>query len=231
MSLILNAIERSELPGMEFENGCALRAFSSARDAVRGETLREAAGNVSGMFLVFMWGENCFSRAISWITGGPSHCAVGFDRKKELPANDAKGREKEEEKIYFEALYGVGVRGPLPLSRVREWAKRDGRRAVAIVPVKVPEQMLNLKYAVALSYVGHSTYSVWQLLLMFAHIRWGWPVPFSRGLVCSEYAARVLFPDPWPSASFDEVTPADLWAWAKRRGDQPGAHTEEEIGI
>lgn len=159
--------------------------------------------------LVFNWGDLLICRAISAVTGGPSHVALAFD-------GEVGGYP-----VYYEALLSEDVAGPKPLDRIYRWKLESARRRVEVIwlPAK-PEQAARARLF-AQTFVGSASYGAMQLFWMLAMIRWGWRVPRSIGkVVCSEYVVRCLYPDIWTQDNFDEVTPADVYEWAKRRAER-----------
>ena len=171
--------------------------------------------HIASAFVFFAAGDNLFSRLIAKICGVWSHAGVGF-------------RLQNGDSIYFEALFAKGVQGPKPLVHLMEWVVKSQKRRVAIVELPIEANVCERKYGIAQTYRDLAGYGEWQLLAMwfFEKIgrRWGWHVPRSPGrVVCSEFAARVLWPEIPLTDSMrprlDEVTPGSAWRAVKDRAD------------
>lgn len=158
------------------------------------------------MTLLAMWGDAWWSRAITKLTdGGPSHVAIGFDWL---------GDNGE----YYEALFGRGVRGPIPYRYVQDWAAKSPDRVLKFWPLSGCRDLADRKRLTAEMWVGAVGYGHLQILAMLLRKKIGWNVRRSIGrVVCSEYVARVLWPefDLRDGREFDEVTPANLWRSAQ----------------
>jgi integrase len=75
--------------------------------------------------------EAWWSRAIRAITRGPwAHCGIGFDD------------------IYYEAIVGEGVRGPVPLAKLASFGQRPGNAVLCIDVPMSPEDAVTALRAV-----------------------------------------------------------------------------------
>lgn len=180
---------------------------------------------VDGVGLFFTRGEGLLSRIICAVTKSRwSHVGIYFHL--------AEGGA-----IYYEALAGRGVCGPLPISKLNNWLQKHPARALRMLDLPaLPRDVLKTKHTIARTYVGTVTYGELQLLALFAWERWGRPVAASSShVVCSEYAARVCAPHfdlcdlehPTP----DHVTPGSVFVRAESLQDMIAIACEEAIGI
>jgi hypothetical protein len=201
--------EASMKPAAEMRQWAGRRILFPARDPI-------------GMFVLACWGDSLLSKAIIAM-GGPSHVAVGFRYAGGFTLKRAGELAVTDDAFYYEALFGKGVVGPVPINDVYGWVAKSKNglvptRRIEIIEIPCDPAVAALKRKVAETYVGSAGYGELQLLAMLAFIKWGWPVPHSMGrVVCSEYVARVLFPEIWVADNFDEITPRDVYEWAKRR--------------
>jgi hypothetical protein len=172
--------------------------------------------NIVSMFIFFSLGEGWLSRLIAKVCKNWSHMGVGF-------------RFSDGTAVYFEA-WVPRVRGPKPLSHLIDWVHQKPKRRLAIVELLIPPNLCERKYGIAQTYSGLIGYGELQLLAMWAFERfgkrWGWHVPKSPGrVVCSEYAARVLYPEfdlrDSIHTRFDEVTPGSAWNVFQRNWQPP----------
>ena len=214
---IMSMQEQSMEAGREEGAGDATAGFASlaALDATGalGLALRAGFGALAArreadpteVGLVFLWGTGLISRLITRVTGGgPSHVAIVFDGPTcAWPA-------------YYEALFGRGVEGPRPMKHMLDWAKAEPGRRMETIWLRAEPGTVARARLIAETFVGAVGYGGLQLLCMLSMLRWGWRVPRSMGrVVCSELAARVLYPDVWRRVDFDRVTPLDLLVWAR----------------
>lgn len=168
---------------------------------------------LSGMFVFFCWGDAFYSKLISRVTGGPSHAGIGF-------------YYENRESRYFEALFGKGVVGPRPFTKVKDWFLRSPKtRNIDVIPINgfTPEQCA-LKLAMAHTYVDTAGYGEMQMLAMYLFYRFGFRVPSTPGrVVCSEFVARLLSPEielATKDRSYDEISPAYLYHALRAKGGE-----------
>jgi len=179
----------------------------------------------TGMFLFFSRNDSLVSRLIRRVCGCPwSHCGFGFsfdEPEKQSPRIsriDANGAAQTA--VYYEALFGRQIAPPRPLADLAAWAAAAKGREFVVVDIPfVSPEIAERKRMIAETFVQAATYGGLQLLAMFFFLEFGWRVPRSVGrVVCSEFVARVLFPEIWMLDNFDEVTPGDVWNWAMHAG-------------
>ena len=167
---------------------------------------------VISMFVFFAAGETWFSGLIKKVCGGWSHMGIGF----RLDDGSAE---------YFEALYAKGVRGPKPLQDLIDWSWEVPSRQVAIVNLPwIPPYICERKYGISRTYVGMAGYGELKLLVMWCFEKVSRKIGLklldsTRQVVCSTFAARVLYPD-YPLTdkvrlTDDEVTPGSAWEVVK----------------
>lgn len=169
----------------------------------------------SNIFVFWCSGDSLLSRLIKRITRSPwSHCGIGFAISD--PSNPSNRST-----IYFEALFAKGFRGPRLLSELYAWRDRRPGREIAVVTLDVPAAFAQAKLAIAESWVGRVGYAEWQIVCLWAFLRFGLRVPRSPDrVVCCEAIARLLQPeldltDPaHPTA--DETTPGSVYAAVQR---------------
>lgn len=175
--------------------------------------------------VVFCSGDSAVSHLIQRVTNSPwSHVAIIYDFGRIVGC------------WYYEALACQPLRGPLPDRKLDGWKlARRKRRKYEIVWVAewlgdqgVTSDQMRDSFLCADSYVGSATYGEWQLLQMWANIRFGRPVRGDdRRMVCSELVARALKPIIdlravfKPAKTFDEITPGDIWDVLLNRKETP----------
>jgi hypothetical protein len=167
-------------------------------------------------FLFWSTTDGWISRLIRRITKGQwSHTGVGF-------------RLEDCSEWYFEAHAGKGVRGPLSIKNLEVWGSKDGHRWWMDYTELSPKES-EAKWIECLSLAGHTSYSEWQLVCMWAFERFGIPVPRSpHKMVCSELTSRVLTPEidlrDKVRTRFDEVNPNSAFrAWMR-------LHANRQVG-
>lgn len=170
------------------------------------------------MYLMAMWGDAVWSRAISRLTdGGPSHVAIGFNAR---PDSDELGL------VYFEALFGRGVIGPRPVQRLLDWQERRPKtRRMEIVPLPCEGDVAFRKRMAAEMWVGAAGYGHLQIIAMLLRKKFGFRVRRNLGrVVCSEFVARLLWPeyDLRDGREFDAVTPANVLRAARELAAEEG---------
>lgn len=180
---------------------------------------------VDGVGLFFTRGEGLLSRIICAVTKSRwSHVGLYFHL--------AEGGA-----IYYEALAGRGVCGPLPISKLNTWLQAHPDRALRLYDLPgLSSDVLKVKRAIASTYVGTVTYGELQLLALFAWERWGRPVARSTTrVVCCEFVARILAPEfnlcdpshPTP----DHVTPGSVFRRVEALLLNSFVEDEEVLGI
>lgn len=116
----------------------------------------------------------------------------------------------------MESLWGVGVQDLKPFANTIDWGKKSPKRRVETIDLKLDARECAEKLKVARTYIGSTSYGEWQLVAMWLHERYDWPVAPSMGrIVCSEFVGRVLYPEMdlrTGGRSFDELTPGSVWA-------------------
>ena len=118
---------------------------------------------------------------------------------------------------YFENLLSTGFRGPYPIQRVYDWVARSPRRrfALYLLPISTPHAHRVHSRCTAWSGVIRRGYNPFQLLAIWASIRFGCSIPRSptRG-ICSEDVARLCHPEldlREPGQSFDAADPNSVY--------------------
>jgi hypothetical protein len=163
---------------------------------------------VTGMFVFFCAGDGLLSKAILKF-GVWTHAGIGWTYENACAD-------------YLEALFLKGIRSPRPFYYVKDWLNEAPKtRKLEIINLPFSPELAERKRRIATTYVGRAGYAEAQLLAMLAFEKWGWRVPKSEGrVVCSEYAARILYPEIDATAqgrTFDEVTPTSLYEILKKQ--------------
>lgn len=183
-------------------------------------------------YVFFSRGEKRSSDIICRVDNSPfSHMGIGFkieaeggnlkdEGKREKGKENCHGHTRTEDdktEVYYEALVGKGFRGPKPLTDLIGWqAELPERRSVLVAEIPSLAGIAELKRRLTQSYTEIVTYSEWQLVALFFAIRYGWEIAEShKGVVCSEIAARILYPEielrDHEHHIFDLVTPGTAW--------------------
>jgi len=171
------------------------------------------------MFAIFVWSETVFGRLIERITGGPSHCAIGF--------TVADGTA-----FYFESLFEDGFRGPKRFLKLVQWVQADPRRKMAWVELPLLREVCERKWTLCETWVGHKGYAAWQIVGMWFFERigkfCGLHLPDGpRHLDCSEALARIIQPDidcqRANGRGWDEQTPGSVLQALALLGFAPSA--------
>ena len=170
-----------------------------------------------------------FNIATMLVTGyGESHMAEQYMLTKAI---ECEGELTDH--VYFEMSFKHGYIGPRPISRLTRWVnqKKFHRMEHLWLP-RLHGVFADIKFHAALTDAGKgdkwdgisephgmTSYARWQLLTLFGHERWGWPIPDGpKHTTCSEQTARRIYPEydmRECGESFDCVTPGGGWALLK----------------
>jgi len=139
---------------------------------------------VVGMGVFFSRGDSYLSDLICRLTDSPwSHMGIFF-------------RLADGSVVYYEALVGRTVNGPIPLQCLIDWAQKSEKRNFILIDLPALAPLALSKLVRVQTYVGRVGYAELQLLGMLAFEKWGWPILSTpRRVVCSELGARILYPE------------------------------------
>ena len=167
------------------------------------------------LFVFACWGDSWISRLIRHVTGGPSHVGVGWRFVSPVVQDTIRRSRLVFDGVWYsEALFGRTIGPARRWKRVVEWALKGPTRRIDERKVALDRAAAVRCWRRAQLFVGRRSYGEWQLFFMWLHARVGTRVPSSPlKFVCSEYVARVLFPelDLRGDREMDELTPRDVW--------------------
>lgn len=145
-----------------------------------------------------------FSRAITYVTGQPSHMLIIFDMADGEPSQ------------YYEALWGEGWTGPKPVDNLEKWAEEDGRKLI-IEDTWITSDRAEYIHKKAQNLVGHASYGRGQIFFHWLFERFGQytgiHIPKSDNkITCAEGAGFLIGEDidlrTKQRERFDELSPA-----------------------
>ncbi len=135
--------------------------------------------------------------------GWASHMGVGFELED--------GRQ-----VYYESLIKQGFVGPDPIDKLYAYVHSVAAARAIIIDAGLDAQTSARKLSICEANAGTTGYNQWQLASMLMLERYGLPVPHSPNRwVCSEAAARILYPEidlrDMRRTTFDAVNPNSAW--------------------